>query len=192
VYSCNTPSLDVSHLICWLTGYDRCTLLNRKTHTAWNAKSTRSTRSLSTRRARTQPLLRARGATILSKEVSVVRPSQSSERRPRPPRRLPSSLSATPARSADARLSAVANHSCLERKKTPRVKYFSERTDTDELTDCSAWHSASRREDSSSLGNTIGYSTDLPVSAVATSTGLKAGSANSCALLVRSNIVVSP
>jgi len=61
-----------------------------------------------------------------SKRVSVVRPSQSSARRQRQPRRLQSSLSAVPARSADAKLSADANHSFLERKKTPRVRSSSE------------------------------------------------------------------
>ncbi len=106
----------------------RCTLLNRKTHTAWSAASIRSTRSPSTRRARIPPLLRANAATIPSKKVSVVRPNPCSERRQRQPRRLPSSLSATLARSADARSLVDANHSFLERKKTPRDRFFSEQS----------------------------------------------------------------
>lgn len=109
-----------------LTNSCRCTLLNRKTHTALSAASTSPTRSPSTRRVRTLPLLRVRDATTPSKRVSVARPSPSSERRPRPPRRLPSSLSATNARSADVRSLADASHSFLERKKTLRVRSFSE------------------------------------------------------------------
>jgi len=109
-----------------LTHSCRCTLLNRKTHTALSAASTSPTRSPNTRRERTPPLLRVRDATTPSKPVSVDRPSPSSERRPRPPRRLPSSLSATSARSADARSLVDASHSFLERKKTPRVKSFSD------------------------------------------------------------------
>ena len=109
-----------------LTHSCRCTLLNRKTHTALSAASINLTRSPNTRRERTPPLLRVRDATTPSKPVSVDRPSPSSERRPRPPRRLPSSLSATSARSADARSLVDASHSFLERKKTPRVRSFSE------------------------------------------------------------------
>jgi len=110
--------------MCWQLY--RCTLLNRKTHTAWNAASTRSTRSPSTRRVRIPPLLKARDATMQNKEVSEVRPSQSSEKRQRPQRRLPLSLNATPARFVDAKSLVDANHSFLERKKTQRVRFFSE------------------------------------------------------------------
>jgi hypothetical protein len=63
---------------------------------------------------------------MLSKRVSVDRPNQFSAKRQRQPRRLHLSLSATLAKSVDAKSLADANHSFLERKKTPRVKSFSE------------------------------------------------------------------
>jgi len=109
-------------IICY-----RCTLLNRKKHTALSALSIRFTRSPSTKRDVTPPPLRVSAATTPSKRASVARPSQSSARRQRLPRRLPWSLSAPPASIVAARSLADANHSFLERKKTSRDKFFSDR-----------------------------------------------------------------
>ena len=99
------------------SGY-RCTLLSRKWHTALSAASTRSTKYLSTRKAKIRSPHRVSVVTAPSRRDSEVRPSPSSARRPRPPRRLHWSLSAAFARSADASPSADANHSFLERRKT--------------------------------------------------------------------------
>lgn len=56
-----------------------------------------------------------------SKKVSEVRPSPFSERRQRPLRRLPSSLSAPFAREEDSAQSSVARHSFLERRRSQAV-----------------------------------------------------------------------
>jgi hypothetical protein len=79
----------------------RFTLQRQREHTAENARSIKFTKFLNTRPARLQLLLREREDMMLSREVMVARPNPSSERRPRPPRRLPSSLNAVPAREED-------------------------------------------------------------------------------------------
>jgi len=63
-----------------------------------------------------------------SRRASVVRPSPSSERSPRPPRRSLSSLNAPFARPVDSILSSDASHSFSERRMSPRVAPSSEDT----------------------------------------------------------------
>ena len=94
---------------------------------AKSARSTPFTRSRSTRRVKLLLADRVKDVMPPSSRVSVVRPSPSSERRPRPPRRSLSSLNAPSARPADSTLSSVASHSFLERKISPRVAPSSER-----------------------------------------------------------------
>ena len=85
--------------------------------TAVSAWSTPPTRFLSTRLAKPPPSLKEREDMMPSKEVSEDRPSPSSERRPRPQRRLLSSSSAPFAREEDSTPLSVARHSFLERRK---------------------------------------------------------------------------
>merc|ERR1712066_678295 len=86
--------------------------MGRRTRTARNARSTSNRRLLNTRKARTPNRHREPVAIDPSNQVSEVRPSPSSERRPSRPRRSPSDLNAPSARledvnySADARLSS--------------------------------------------------------------------------------------
>jgi len=98
----------------WLTPFliCRCILPRRRTRTASSARNTRNSRLLNTRRERTPSKPRVLVVTLPSSQVSAVRPSPFSERRPSRPRRSPSDLSAPSARldaansSADARLSS--------------------------------------------------------------------------------------
>jgi len=102
----------LSLMICF-----RYTLPNRREHTALNATNTPSTRCLSTRQVRPPLSPRVREDMMPSKKVSVDRPSPSSERRQRLPRRSHSSSSAPLAREEDYAPSSVARHSFLERRK---------------------------------------------------------------------------
>jgi hypothetical protein len=95
--------------------------------TARSARSTPLTRSHSTRRVELLLADRVKDVMPPSKWVSVARPSPSSERRPRPPRRSLSSLNAPSARPVDSLPSSVASHSFLERRILPRVAPSSER-----------------------------------------------------------------
>ena len=120
--------------IIWCPAYGRLTLFgvyrstfpNKWKLTARSAPSTPCTRSPSTRRARTPCLDREREDMMLSRLGSVARPSPSSERSPRPPRRSLSSLNAPSARPVDWTPSSVANHSFSERRTSPRVAPSSE------------------------------------------------------------------
>merc|ERR1712127_259746 len=91
------------------------------------------TKCLNTRRERILSLPRAKEDMTESKRDSVDRPSPCSVRRPRLPRRLPSSSSAASAREEDARPSRGANHSFLERKKRPRDRSSSEQQQVDQV-----------------------------------------------------------
>lgn len=108
----------LKHKFCLIVVF-RYTLPNRRELTAPNATSTPCTRFHSTRPVRLPPWPRVREDMMPSKEVSEVKPSPSSERRPRLLRRLPSSSSAQPAREEDFAQSSVARHSFLERRKRP-------------------------------------------------------------------------
>ena len=97
---------------------------------ARSARSTPLARSRSTRRVKLLLADRVKDVMPPSSRVSVVRPSPSSERRPRPPRRSLSSLNAPSARPVDSTPSSVASHSFLERRISPRVAPSSERSRT--------------------------------------------------------------
>lgn len=105
----------------------RCTLPSKRELTALSAKSINPTRSVSTRRVKTHSWLRVREDMMPSKKVSEVKPNPSSERRPRLPRRSPSSLNAQSAREEDLTQSSVARLSFLEKRKTPRATQSTER-----------------------------------------------------------------
>lgn len=115
--------------MCWSnlpSVFFRSTFPSRWELTARSARSTALIRCLSTRRVRTLLSDKEREDMMLSRQVSVVRPSPSSERRPRPPRRSLSSLNAPSARPEDSTPSSVASHSFSERRISPRVAPSSE------------------------------------------------------------------
>lgn len=91
-----------------------------------SATNTQSTRCLSTRLVRLQKSDKEREDMMLSKLVSVVKPSLSSERRPRPQRRSLWSLNAQSASSVDSIPSSVASHSFSERRTLPREESCSD------------------------------------------------------------------
>ena len=105
---------------------DRSTYPSKWKPTARSAPSTPSTRSPSIRRVRIPSLDREREDMMPSSLGSVDRPSPSSERSPRPPRRSLSSLNAPFARPVDSYPSSVASHSFSERRMSPRVAPSSE------------------------------------------------------------------
>ncbi len=121
----STPTFRKDWLV-FLVCYDRSTFPSRWEPTARNALSTLSTRFRSTRRARTPSSDREREDMMLSSQASVARPSPSSERSPRPPRRSLSSLNAQFARPVDLIPSSVASHSFSERRISLRVVPSSE------------------------------------------------------------------
>lgn len=104
----------------------RSTFPSRWELTARSVRNTSFTRSPSTRRVRILLSDKEREDMIWSRKVSEVRPSPSSERRPRPPRRSLSSLNALPARPVDSTPSSVASHSFSERRISQRVAQSSE------------------------------------------------------------------
>ena len=104
----------------------RSTFPSRWERTARSAPNTASTRCRSTRPERPRSSDRESEDMMPSRRVLEVRPSPSSERRQRPPRRLPSSLSAQSARQEDSTPSSVASHSCSERRTSQRVAPSSE------------------------------------------------------------------
>jgi len=107
--------------------YDRSTSPSRWEPTARSAPSTPSTRSPNTRRVRIPSSDREREDMMPSSQVSVARPSPSSERSPRLPRRSLSSLNAPFARLVDLIPLSAASHSFSERRMSPRVAPSSER-----------------------------------------------------------------
>ena len=115
-----------SNMRIFLWKFDRSTFQSRWKPTARSAPSTLSTRSLSTRRVRTLCWDREREDMMPNRRASVVRPSPSSERSPRQPRRSLSSLNAPFARPVDSYPSSVASHSFSERRMSPRVAPSSE------------------------------------------------------------------
>ena len=106
----------------------RSTSPSRSELTAESARSTPFTRSRSTRRVKLILSDRVKEDMLPSKRGSVVRPSPSSERRQRLPRRLLSSLNVLLARQEDWTPLSVASHSFSERRMLLRVAPSSDRT----------------------------------------------------------------
>ncbi|KAL4863735.1 hypothetical protein BDV12DRAFT_177151 [Aspergillus spectabilis] len=93
----------------------------RRTASLRSATSTLSTRSPSTRLERPPYSPRVSAVTTVSRAVTVVRPSLSSTRRPRPPRRLSCVSSAPRARPRSSSLSSAASTSSWVVTRRPRV-----------------------------------------------------------------------